>query len=132
MTWSNNSLVELANKQDAWVVEVEGDCLSISNDEGIDAFVYVGEQQIIVETALFPASGVKDVAALNALILRSHHLLPLTAICINEIAGEDYYVAFGALSVDSKESVIIEEVETLFANTGEFLDLYNQFLTEGQ
>lgn len=130
MSWSNTTLKELAEKQANWVVEAEGDCLTISNDEGIDAFVYVGNQQIIVETALFPADDVTDVAALNGLILRSHHLLPLTAICINKIGNDDYYIAFGALSVDSKDSVIIEEIETLFANTGEFLDLYNQYLTQ--
>ena len=130
MSWSNTSLQELAQAQEAWVVEAEGDCLTISNDEGIDAFVYVGHQQIIVETALFPASEVTDTAALNALILRSHHLLPLTAICINKIGDQDYYMAFGALSVDSKDSVVIEEIDTLFANTGEFLDAYNQYLTQ--
>mgnify|MGYP005990551307 CR=1 FL=1 len=130
MTWNNQSLKDLAQSQPTWVVEAEGDCLTISNDEGIDTFVYVGAQQVIVETALFPASDVKDVNALNELILRSHHLLPLTAICINKIADQDYYVAFGALSVDSKDSVIVEEIETLFANTGEFLDLYSQFLTQ--
>jgi uncharacterized protein YjfI (DUF2170 family) len=130
MTWSNKSLKELAESQPSWVVEAEGECLTISNDEGIDAFVYVGSQQVIVEAALFPASDVKDVNALNELILRSHHLLPLTAICINKIAEQDYYIAFGALSVDSKDSVIIEEIETLFANTGEFLDLYSQYLAQ--
>lgn len=130
MSWSNTSLKELAEAQANWVVEAEGDCLTISNDEGIDAFVYVGNQQIIVETALFPAGDVTDVAALNGLILRSHHLLPLTAICISPIGDEEYYIAFGALSVDSKDSVVIEEIETLFANTGEFLDLYNQHLTQ--
>lgn len=130
MTWSNTSLKTLAEAQSDWVVESEGDCLTISNDEGIDAFVYVGDQQIIVETALFPAADVSDTKALNELILRSHHLLPLTAICINKIADEDYYIAFGALSVDSKDSVVIEEIETLFANTGEFLDLYNEYLTQ--
>jgi hypothetical protein len=130
MSWSNTSLKELAQAQEAWVVEAEGDCLTISNDEGIDAFVYVGHQQIVVETALFPASEVTDTAALNDLILRSHHLLPLTAICISKIGGQDYYMAFGALSVDSKDSVVIEEIDTLFANTGEFLDAYNQYLTQ--
>jgi uncharacterized protein YjfI (DUF2170 family) len=128
MAWSNEALKTLAEAQSAWVVEREGDCLSISNDEGIDAFVYVGGRQILVETALFPAATVSDTAALNELILRSHHLLPLTAICINKIAGEEYYVAFGALSVDSKDSVVVEEIETLFANVGEFLELYNEHL----
>lgn len=128
MTWTNEALKTLAEAQSAWVVEQEGDCLSIANDEGVDAFVYVGGRQILVETALFPAATVTDTAALNALVLRTHHLLPLTAICINKIAGEEYYVAFGALSVDSKDSVVIEEIETLFANVGELLELYNEHL----
>ena len=128
MAWSNDALKTLAESQPAWVVEPEGDCLSISNDEGIDVFVYVGDRQILVETALFPSATVSDTAALNELILRTHHLLPLAAICINKIAGEEYYVAFGALSVDSKDSVVVEEIETLFANVGEFLELYNEHL----
>ena len=128
MAWSNATLKILAESQSTWVVESEGDCLSISNDEGIDAFVYVGSRQILVETALFPSAIVSDTAALNELILRTHHLLPLAAICINKIAGEEYYVAFGALSVDSKDSVVVEEIETLFANVGEFLELYNEHL----
>jgi uncharacterized protein len=128
MVWSNDALKTLAEAQPAWVVELEGDCLSISNDEGIDAFVYVGGRQIQVETTLFPVSTVTDTAALDALILRTHHLLPLTAICITKIADEEYYVAFGALSSDSKDIVVVEEIETLFSNVGEFLELYNEHL----
>lgn len=129
MTWNNDTLKALAESQSSWVVDAEGDCLRISNDEGIDAFIYVGEKQIIAETALFPAAKVTDTATMNDLILRTHHLLPLTTICINKIDGEDYYAAFGSLSVDSKDSVIVEEIETLFANVAEFLELYNEHLT---
>ncbi len=129
--WNTDSIAALARLQDDWTVEVEGDCLSISNDEGLDAFVYAGTSQLIAEVALFPQHQVKDTVALNELILRTHHILPLTAICIKEIAGHSYYVAFGALSVDSKESVVIEEIETLFNNVAEFLELYGEQLTEG-
>ena len=131
MSWSLETLKELAQKQPSWVVEAEGDVVNVSNDEGVDAFIYVGNQQIVVETPLFPAASVTDQAALNDLILHSHHLLPLTSICISPIAGEDYYLAFGALSVDSKESVIVEEIETLLDNVGEFLDLYSDYLNVG-
>ena len=130
MIWNNDTLKALAESQSSWVVDAEGDCLRISNDEGIDAFIYVGDKQIIAETALFPAAKVTDKATMNDLILRTHYLLPLTTICINKIDGEDYYVAFGSLSVDSKDSVIVEEIETLFANVGEFLELYNEHLIE--
>ena len=128
MSWNKSTLLTLIESKNDWIVESEGDCLTISNDEGIDVFVYVGGQQILVETALFATSSVKDKAALNELILRSHHYVPLTAICINNIGGQDYYVAFGALSVDSKDSVILEEVETLFNNVTEFLDLFDEYL----
>lgn len=128
MSWSKDSIKVLAETQPSWVVEAEGDCLNVSNDEGIDVFVYVGNQQIVVESALFPASSVTDKAALNDLILHTHQLVPLTTICVHEISGEDYYVAFGALSIDSKDSVVVEEIEALFGNVAEFLDMYGEFL----
>lgn len=132
MTWNNENLRRLAENHTGWVVESEGDCLSISNDEGIDAFVYVGEKQIVVESILFPVSQVDDVAALNEMVLQTHQLVPLTAIAIKNIGGQNYYVAFGALSVSSKDEVVIEEVETLFSNVGDFLDLYaDHFEMEG-
>ncbi|WP_226648628.1 DUF2170 family protein [Microbulbifer variabilis] len=132
MTWNHENLRQLAENHTGWVVESEGECLSISNDEGVDAFLYVGEKQIVVESILFPVSQVADVVALNEMILQTHQLVPLTAIAIKMIGGERYYVAFGALSVSSKDEVVIEEVETLFSNVGDFLDLYaDHFEMEG-
>jgi uncharacterized protein YjfI (DUF2170 family) len=128
MIWTTDTLKEIAESQPSWVVDEKGDCLSITSDDGIDAYIYVGEQQIIAETTLFPAAKVTDKATMNDLILRTHHLLPLTTICINNIGGEDFYAAFGSLSVDSKGSVIVEEIETLFANVGEFMELYKDHL----
>ncbi|MBJ7536527.1 DUF2170 family protein [Marinomonas transparens] len=128
MSWNKDTLLKLIEAQPDWVVESEGECLNIANDEGIDVFVYAGNQQILVETALFSTASVKDKNALNNLILRSHQLVPLTSICINKIGGDEYYVAFGALSTDSKESVVLEEIEALFNNVTEFLDLYSDHL----
>ena len=128
MSWNTDTLKVLAEAQLGWVVEAEGECLTISNDEGVDVFVYVGGQQILVETALFPAECVINKEQLNDLILRTHQLVPLTTIGVKDIGSESYYVAFGALSVDSKDSVVIEEVEALFDNVSEFLDLYSEYL----
>lgn len=129
MSWTQKSIQALADQQANWVVETEGQCLSISNDEGIDAFLYVGEQQIIVEAPLFAKSSVRNASELNELILRTHQLLPLTTIGVKTIDHEDYYIAFGALSASSHSDVIVEEVNTLFANIGEFLELYAEHLT---
>lgn len=130
MTWTNDTIKELVEQQSAWLVESESNCLSISNDEGIDTFLYVGDQQIIVETTLFPLAKVKDTTALNDLILRTHQLQPLTTIGVKTFNGEDYYIAFGALSADSKGSVVIEEIDMLFANIGDFLELYGEYLAQ--
>lgn len=130
MTWSNDTIKTLLEAQPNWVVEQEGNCLSISNDEGVDTFLYVGNQQIVVETPLFPKASVKDPESLNDLILRTHQLLPLTTIGIKTIGTEDYYIAFGALSADSKDSVVIEEVDMLFANIDDFLEMYGEYLNQ--
>lgn len=115
---------------DAWIVEVEAEsaCISVENDDGLVAFAYVGESQILIETILFPLNAVADVAKLNADILQTHHLIPLSSICVRPIDGKQYYVAFGALSASSKAEVIIEEVEALFSNVSEFLELYEEHL----
>jgi uncharacterized protein YjfI (DUF2170 family) len=128
MTWTYDDIKMLAEQQPSWLIETENNCLSISNDEGIDAFLYIGEEQIVVEAALFPLASVKDVTALNDLILRTHQLLPLTTIGIKTIDGDDYYIAFGSLSADIKDIVVIEEIDMLFANVDEFLELYTEYL----
>ena len=129
-TWTYDTIKALIEQQSGWVVESENNCLSISNDEGINAFLYTGEEQIIVEAALFPLKSVDNAPVLNDLILRTHQLLPLTTIGIKTIGDEDYYVAFGSLSADSKDTVVIEEVATLFANVDEFLELYTEYLNK--
>jgi len=128
MTTKREHILTLMNEQINFTAEMEGDCISISNDEGVDAFLVVGEQQIVVESILFPLSAVENVAALDAEILRTHRLVPLSTLAVSHIGDDEYYVAFGALSVDSKEEVIIEEVEALFANVPEFLELYSEHL----
>lgn len=124
MGWSHEKLNDLLTEQECWIVSTEEGCLTVTNDEGIDAFVFVGEQQLIAEVPLFPESQVQDVTSLNELILASHQMAPLTSIYKKRIGESNYYVAFGALSLDSKDSVVLEEVETLFANVDEFLELY--------
>ena len=100
----------------------------MSNDEGLDAFLYVGDTQITVSSVLFPVSDVADTAKLNDEILRTHQFVPLSTISINVIEGVEYYVAFGALSVDSKTDVIVEEVDTLLSNVPELVEAYLPFL----
>lgn len=125
MSLNKDNLIALLKSHDGWQVEIENECLSVTSDEGVDAFIFIGNKQVIVEAPLFPASEVNDAVALNDMILRTHNILPLSSIYLKNIDNADYYVAFGALSAESKDEVMIEEVETLFSNVDEFLDLYS-------
>jgi hypothetical protein len=47
---------------------------------------------------------------------------------ISQVAGEEYYTAFGSLSSQSKEESVMIEIETLFQNVEAFLDAYQTHL----
>ena len=128
MTWDLEKLESLLQQHDDVVVTREEGCLLIANQDGIDAWLAISGEQILVESLLFPASEVKDKAALDHEILSTHMVFPLTTVGISNIGGDEYYTAFGALSAQSKAESIVIEVETLFQNVASFLDAYETHL----
>lgn len=129
MTWNLSQLEALLAKKDDWAVHLENNCLCITSEDGLDAYLAVSGEQIIVESILFAKSQVRNPVALNEQILKTHQVFPLSTICVNTVDGEDYYVAFGSLSSQSKEESVAIEVQTLFDNVSGFLDAYEEFLT---
>ena len=128
MTWDLNQLETLIADNQDLVVTKEKNCLLIANTDGLDAWLAISGEQIIVESILFSVTEVKDRVALNEAILKTHQLFPLTTIGISNLAGDDYYVAFGALSTQSKPASIMIEIETLFQNVASFIDAYQEHL----
>ena len=128
MSWDLVQLEALLGERDGWAVHTDEECLCVTNEDGLDAYLAVSGAQIVVESILFAKQQVKDVAGLNAEILATHQVFPLTTVAVTAIDGEDYYVAFGALSSQSKAESIRIEVEALFANVTGFLDAYEGFL----
>lgn len=128
MSWDLSAIEASLSQQNKWVVHSENNCLFITNEDGLDAYVAVSGEQIVVESILFAASAVNDSNALNEHILKTHQVFPLTTIGLTSVEDEDYYMAFGALSSQSKEESIIIEVETLFDNVAAFLDAYEDYL----
>nr|WP_300308150.1 DUF2170 family protein [Halomonas sp.] len=127
MSWNLDSLKDCL-RRDEWEIAEEGDCLRITNEDGLDAYLAVSGEQIVVESVLFSREDVKDEAGLNEKILRTHQIFPLTTIAISTINGEDYYIAFGALFSESKPESIVTEVESLFGNIPAFLEAYEEHL----
>ncbi|MFT5677384.1 MAG: hypothetical protein ACI808_003336 [Paraglaciecola sp.] len=128
MTWDLKQLESLINNNDELVVTREEDCLLIANNDGIDAWLAISGEQILIESLLFSSNEVKDKVALNEEILKTHMIFPLTTVGISQVAGDEYYTAFGSLSSQSKEESVMIEVETLFQNVEAFLDAYHAHL----
>ena len=128
MDWDLEKLESLFTDMDDLVVTREKECLLIANQDGLDAWLAISGEQIIVESLLFESSQVKDKAALDHDILSTHMLFPLTTVAISNINGEEYYTAFGAMSAQSKAESIQIEVTTLFQNVAAFLDAYETHL----
>jgi uncharacterized protein YjfI (DUF2170 family) len=124
MTWDLNQLEALLSDNQDLVVTKEQDCLLVANSDGIDAWIAISGEQIIIETLLFAKSEVKSTAVLNEEILKTHMLFPLTTVGISSVGGDDYYTAFGSLSSQSKAQSIIIELNTLFQNVEAFIDAY--------
>lgn len=121
-------LQALQGSKEQFDVQNVGECLAITNVDGVTAHLSVCGSQVTVETLLFPADSVKDTAALNEYVLRTHKLVPLTAVHTTELDGNLFYSAFGALSSDSKLESVVVEVETLFSNVADLLEAYADFL----
>ena len=128
MSWNLKTLEQLLSNHQDMATTSEDGCLCITNTDGIDAYLAVSGEQIIVESLLFSKDQVKDIALLNDEILKTHQIFPLTTMGITQVGGEDYYMAFGALSSQSKEESILLEIQMLFQNIEAFLDAYQDHL----
>lgn len=129
MAWDLNQLETLIGNNNELVVTREENCLLIANSDGIDAWLAISGEQILVESLLFSSSEVKNKNGLNEEILKTHMLFPLTTVGISMVGSEEYYTAFGALSSQSKEESIMIEIDTLFQNVEAFLDAYQIYLS---
>ena len=84
---------------------------------------------MIVEALLWPAADVKDAAAFNEEVLRTHKLFPLSSIGLEKMGdGRDCYTMFGALSSSSTLSDVVFEIELLADNVIKATEAYEGFL----
>lgn len=96
-------------------------------------FVAVVGEQVVVEALLWPVAHVRDPAAFNEQVLRTHKVFfPLSTIGIETLAdGEAVYMMFGSLSATSSLSNVLYEIETLADNVIKATEAYEpQLLLE--
>lgn len=94
-------------------------------------FMAVVGEQIVVEALLWPVAQVRDSAAFNDEVLRTHKMFPLSTVGIETLAdGERVYIMFGALSAGSSLSNVLFEIETLADNVIKATEAYEPQLRQ--
>ncbi|MEH6404773.1 MAG: DUF2170 family protein [Sneathiella sp.] len=112
------------------VTTIEGDTPVIQAVmQDVDEFpvmITVGEEQILAIVNLWTVDEIKDGKKedLNEYLLRLNMPVPLSAFSIIN----DQYVLYGALSVNSNISEIVEEIATLTNNVIEALESCEEYL----
>ncbi len=94
----------------------------------LSVFVAVGGDQIIVESYLWPVAQVMEPADFNAHVLRTHKLIPLSTIALQEVGGIESYTMFGALDTRSSLPSLMLEIESLADNVISFTETYASYL----
>ncbi|HDU4743162.1 TPA: DUF2170 family protein [Klebsiella pneumoniae subsp. pneumoniae] len=100
----------------------------IMNDYGdLRLNVLFTSRKIIIETIICPLSAIQRQDLFNAFILRHQKLLPLSSVAISRLKNDEYYVAFGALSLNSSLEDVVLEIATLAANALDLAELIEQY-----
>jgi len=104
----------------------------------LPVIIVVSDKQILVEVALVERHEFDEPEKIDYQLLTTHKYLPLSTVAIEKINGIDWYVMFGALSINSKASVLVEELNELVSNTFSVIDAleplykFNQLKSPGE
>ena len=131
MGWTPRALasaLQQAAELNVNIDDNEHSFIIIMNDYGdLRLNVLFTSRQIIIETIICPLSAIQRQDLFNAFILRHQKLLPLSSVAISRLKNDEYYVAFGALSLNSSLEDVVLEIATLAANALDLAELIEQY-----
>lgn len=96
--------------------------LTFSQYGDLPVVIAVSDTQILVESVLVERDEFENPSEIDLMLLKAHKYFPLSTIAIESIAGKDFYVLFGALSIASTPLIIAEELLALVKNTMNTID----------
>ncbi|EOT8831772.1 YjfI family protein [Escherichia fergusonii] len=116
-TWPD---IDIKNSENALIMKM--------NDYGdLQINIIFTSRQIIIETFICPVSCIKNCEEFNLFLLRNQKLMPLSSVGISSIQHEEYYVVFGALSLNSSLSDIMLEITTLVDNAMDLAEITEEY-----
>lgn len=84
-------------------------------------------RRMIIETVICPVNNIQHQDAFNLFLLRNQKLLPLSSVGISRVRQDEYYVAFGALSLNSTLEDVVLEMTTLVDNALDLAEITEEY-----
>ncbi|MBV7405994.1 YjfI family protein [Enterobacter sp. ENT03] len=131
MVWTPASLAGVLSDTPALNIETVNEIESLiikMNDYGdLQLNIVFTSHQLIIETYICPVREINNQDEFNLFLLRNQKLLPLSSVGISLLQGEEYYVAFGALSLHSSLDDILLEISALAENAIDLAEITDEF-----
>lgn len=91
-------------------------CVTVEALGNLPVYLAVQPDQILTTTPLWPCKDQQDPASFEAMMLRAHKVhLPLCALSIDVLDGEEWYELFGSMSSRSTLDSVITEIRAVSA-----------------
>lgn len=134
MAWTPQLLAEALQTCPELNIDIEYDEQSLivkMNDYGdLPLNIVFTSRQIIIETVICPVSSIHQQDEFNIFLLRNQKLLPLSSVGISRVQQDEYYVAFGALSLNSSLNDVLLEMTTLADNALDLAEITEEYTHE--
>lgn len=134
MSWTSLTLAEALQNVVGFNIEITDNKNALivkMNDYGDLQFsILFTSRQIIIETLICPLQCIDNQAEFNVFLLRNQKILPLSSVGISLVQNEEYYVVFGALSLNSSLEDIMLEITTLVENAFDLAEITDEYAQE--
>ncbi|MDQ9157143.1 DUF2170 family protein [Citrobacter portucalensis] len=134
MAWTPQLLAEAVQTLPELNIDIEYNEKSLiikMNDYGdLSLGILFTSRQIIIETVICPVCSINQKNEFNIFLLRNQKLLPLSSVGISRVQQDEYYVAFGALSLNSSLDDVVLEMTTLAENALDLAEITEEYTHE--
>ncbi|MGI3451913.1 YjfI family protein [Citrobacter arsenatis] len=134
MAWTPQLFAEALQTPPELNIEIEYNEQSLivkMNDYGdLPLSILFTSRQLIIETVICPVSSINQQDEFNIFLLRNQKLLPLSSVGISRVQQDEYYVAFGALSLNSSLNDVVLEMTTLADNALDLAEITEEYTHE--
>lgn len=134
MAWTPQLLAEAVQTLPELNIDIEYNEKSLiikMNDYGdLSLGILFTSRQIIIETVICPVCSINQKNEFNIFLLRNQKLLPLSSVGISRVQHDEYYVAFGALSLNSSLDDVVLEMTTLADNALDLAEITEEYTHE--